>query len=84
MIKIECTHVDGWVSAIRGMRNPMNSWEQSDSGYGCVDQLCENCSFDYNWCGNTGKYKIGEKDLRYHIGYVDPDERELFFKKKHF
>jgi hypothetical protein len=63
MIKIECTHVDGWVSAIRGMRNPMNSWEQSDSGYGCVDQLCENCNFDYNWCGNTGEYKIGEKDL---------------------
>ena len=63
MIKIECTHVDGWVSAIRGMRNPMNSWEQSDSGYGCVDQLCESCSLDYNWCGNTGKYKIGEKYL---------------------
>ena len=28
--------------------------------------------------------KIGEKDLRYHIGYEDPDERGLFFKKKHF
>lgn len=63
MIKIECTHVDGWVSAIRGMRNPMNSWEQSDSGYGCVDKICKSCGFDYNWCGNTGEYKIGEKDL---------------------
>lgn len=63
MIKIECTHVDGWVSAIRGMRNPMNSWGQSDSGYGCGDQLCKNCDFDYVWCGNTGEYKIGEKDL---------------------
>ena len=28
--------------------------------------------------------KIGEKDLRYHIGYEDPDERGLYFKKKHF
>ena len=28
--------------------------------------------------------KIGEKDLRYHIGYEDPEEKELFFKKKHF
>lgn len=63
MIKIECTHVDGWVSAIRGMRNPMNSWKQSDSGYGCVDKSCESCDFDHNWCGNTGEYKIGEKDL---------------------
>jgi hypothetical protein len=63
MIKIECTHVDGWASAIRGMRNPMNSWEQSDSGYGCVDELCKSCNFDHNWCGNTGEYKIGEKDL---------------------
>ena len=63
MIKIECTHVDGWVSAIRGMRNPMNSWEQSDSEYGCVNKLCKSCNFDHNWCGNTGEYKIGEKDL---------------------
>lgn len=63
MIKLENTEVYGWEAAIRGMRNPMNSWEQSDSGYGCVDQLCENCNFDYNWCGNTGKYQIGEKDL---------------------
>lgn len=31
MIKIEQVHVSGWEAAIRGMRNPMNSWEQSDS-----------------------------------------------------
>lgn len=31
MIKIEHTEVVGWEAAIRGMRNPMNSWEQSDS-----------------------------------------------------
>lgn len=33
MIKFENTEVLGWVSAIRGMRNPMNSWEKSDSGW---------------------------------------------------
>lgn len=33
MIKFENTKVLGWVSAIRGMRNPMNSWEKSDSGW---------------------------------------------------
>lgn len=33
MLKIENTEVLGWEHAIRGMRNPMNSWEKSDSGY---------------------------------------------------
>lgn len=65
MIKIEKTHVDGWISAIRGMRNPMNSWVQSDSGFGCasIGRMCDDCDFDYNWCGNTSKYLIGGKDL---------------------
>jgi hypothetical protein len=31
MIKIENTHVEGWEAAIRGMRNPMNSWDKCDS-----------------------------------------------------
>ncbi len=31
MIKIENTEVYGFEAAIRGMRNPMNSWEKSDS-----------------------------------------------------
>lgn len=33
MIKFEHTEVVGWEHAIRGMRNPMNSWEKSDSGW---------------------------------------------------
>ena len=35
MIKFENTEVTGWEAAIRGMRNPMNSWNKSDSGYRC-------------------------------------------------
>lgn len=31
MIKLENTEVLGWEAAIRGMRNPMNSWDKSDS-----------------------------------------------------
>ena len=38
MIKLENTEVVGWEHAIRGMRNPMNSWEKSDS------QTCTNCN----------------------------------------
>ena len=48
---------------IRGMRNPMNSWEKSDSGRGCDDHLCRShCAFNSQWCGNTPKYVIGEND----------------------
>ena len=41
MLKIENTEVLGWDAAIRGMWNPLNSWEKSDSqfvrdpDYGC-------------------------------------------------
>lgn len=31
MITIEMTEVTGWEAAIRGMRNPLNSWAKSDS-----------------------------------------------------
>ena len=31
MIKVENIDIFGWEAAIRGMRNPMNSWERSDS-----------------------------------------------------
>lgn len=33
MIKLENTEVMGWEAAIRGMRNPMNSWGRSDSAF---------------------------------------------------
>lgn len=48
---------------IEGMRNPMNSWEKSDSGKGCDDHLCgSHCTFSSQWCGNTPKYVVGEND----------------------
>lgn len=33
MIKIDDTQISGWEAAIRGARNPMNSWIRSDSMY---------------------------------------------------
>ena len=33
MIKLENYEVMGWEHAIRGMRNPMNSWDRSDSTF---------------------------------------------------
>jgi len=57
MIKFENTCVDGWEAAIRGMRNPMNSWEQSDS-YAECDMEGVKC------CGDRGHFVIGENDLK--------------------
>ena len=33
MIRIDNINTFGWEAAIRGMRNPLNSWEKSDTGY---------------------------------------------------
>ena len=67
MIKFENTEVMGWEAAIRGMRNPMNSWDRSDSCFG------ENCSTHYcrDFCGSSEcegyadskGYTIGPNDL---------------------
>ena len=39
MLKIENSEVMGWEAAIRGMRNPLNSWDKSDSGYIYEDKV---------------------------------------------
>lgn len=52
MIKIENTDVYGWEAAIRGMRNPMNSWDKSDSAYYWTNGV------------EVGDYRIGENDLK--------------------
>lgn len=69
MLKIENTEVMGWEAAIRGMRNPMNSWEKSDSFCKPSTENCCGCH-DYNKCAyifeSTGKpYRggIGTNDL---------------------
>ena len=43
MLKIENTEVMGWEHAIRGMRNPKNSWEKSDSEYCEANGNCDDC-----------------------------------------
>ena len=67
MIKIENVEVMGWDTAIRGMRNPMNSWEKSDSGTcGYPHHIgCANCP-DHKICNhpfrNDGVFKLGKAD----------------------
>lgn len=56
MIKIEKTEVVGWEAAIRGMRNPMNSWERSDSEYQYYFDECEGAD------KGVYRYTIGPND----------------------
>lgn len=66
MITIENTEVMGWEAAIRGMRNPLNSWEKSDSKR-CGDiKSCSKCAHNENcnyeeW--NKNNISIGPNDL---------------------
>lgn len=55
MIKFENTEVIGWESAIRGMRNPMNSWTKSDSRW--------EPQFDTETGPCHGFFVIGPNDL---------------------
>ena len=58
MLKIENTEIVGWESAIRGMRNPMNSWEKSDSVKCYVNANCPGICKN-----NASGICIGENDL---------------------
>lgn len=62
MIKIENTEVVGWESAIRGMRNPMNSWDKSDSRFDSYDDCgdCAHCNLRFDECPAQ---QIGHDDL---------------------
>lgn len=54
MIKIDKVEVVGWEHAIRGMRNPLNSWKVSDSGY----------KTEYDEGGWSAEvFTVGENDL---------------------
>ena len=62
MLKIENTEVMGWEAAIRGMRNPMNSWEKSDSRFSLLEDCgdCTHCNLRFDECNEQ---QIGPNDL---------------------
>ena len=62
MLKIENTEVMGWEAAIRGMRNPMNSWEKSDSKWYSIGIPTSNPAA-INDKYLSQKYCIGDNDL---------------------
>lgn len=65
-MKFEETEVWGFEHAIRGMRNPLESWDKSDSGYGCYDgaiSLCKDCNSEKNKYCQCKEFVIGKNDL---------------------
>ena len=70
MIKIENAEVIGWEHAIRGMRNPMNSWEKSDTGWVAdIDHDGDSyLEFDFEW----ESYKV-----------IGPNDHQLMMNLAH-
>lgn len=59
MIKIERTEVFGWEAAIRGMRNPLNSWDKSDSEWEFVeDPSIINPNDEVKWVIGTNDHNL--------------------------
>lgn len=57
MLKVANIESWGWEAAIRGMRNPMNSWDKSDSEFYTVDTVAVE---DRHL---IGRFSLGQNDL---------------------
>ena len=67
MLKIENVDVIGWEAVIRGMRNPMNSWEKSDSSFWPPIDITTSRDID---SGHYPKYSKPET-------YIGPNDLDL-------
>lgn len=68
MIKVAHIETMGWSHAIRGMRNPLNSWNKSDSVYG-----------EYYGLDENGREILMNYDAP-HVGHNDLDLMQRLFK----
>ena len=66
MITFEHTETSGWEAAIRGMRNPLESWEKSDSEFGVL----------YN--DNPSLVEIKNDTIWF--DYIGPNDKNLMMK----
>lgn len=65
MIEISNVEIFGWEAAIRGMRNPKNSWDKSDSNFDCDKfDTCKICRHYDSGCDPVGGVYIGPNDLK--------------------
>ena len=68
MIKLENTEVVGWEAAIRGMRNPMNSWDKSDSIH-----------ISFNMCDDEKELRLA-KMCHYIAPIIKENDHDLMMK----
>lgn len=63
MLKIKNVETYGWEAAVRGMRNPKNSWDKSDSLH-CYDEEsnCGDCGYFH--CPQGNPLVIGKNDMK--------------------
>lgn len=73
MIKFEHTEVYGWEAAIRGMRNPMNSWEKSDSEF----SVCECEQWPHDIKRSLVSVGPNDRDLMMRLRNAGTDHRKF-------
>lgn len=73
MIKLEKTEVFGWEAAIRGMRNPLNSWAKSDSCF----EAKENEDGSVNWDEEVFRVGYNDFDLMKRLCNGHADDRKF-------
>lgn len=78
MLKIENTDVIGFEAAIRGMRNPMNSWDKSDSGWDAhIPPIILRNQVDWEQWAEQYKAVQYSDEYTYDIG---PNDRDLMIR----
>ena len=78
MLKIEDAEVVGFEAAIRGMRNPMNSWDKSDSGWDAhIPPIILRNQVDWEQWAEQYKAVQYSDEYTYDIG---PNDRDLMVR----
>ena len=83
MIRLKDWMTYGWEEAIRGMRNPLNSWDKSDSQICDSGADCEGCIHEKDSCDcfveRRGTYTLGVRDysLMKKLRKAGPDHRKF-------
>ena len=79
MIKIENTEVIGWEAAIRGMRNPLNSWDKSDTLFLAAEYCDEMSEYELaKMCGGHAPIiRDNDHDLMKRLRNAGTDHRKF-------
>lgn len=80
-MKIENTKVMNFEGAFRGLRNPMNSWEKSDSQW-MYNKLFENSLMEQN--NNGDFFVIGPQDYKLAMSMINNGEPHCKFLRQIF